>query len=52
MKDGPIKKSDLDVIQEFQKRKIDQKVHNLRMEKIQSKSGSIIRFYFRKPRLI
>lgn len=40
LKDGPIKKSDLDIIQEFQKRKIDQRIHNLRIEKLKSEPVS------------
>lgn len=44
LKNGPIKKSDLDVIQEFQKRKIDQRVHNLRMDKIREDSIDSIFF--------
>jgi hypothetical protein len=36
LRDGQIKKSDLDILQEFQKRKIDQRIHNLRKDKLKA----------------
>jgi hypothetical protein len=35
LKNSPIKQSDMDVLREFQKRKIDQQVNNYRKQKLQ-----------------
>lgn len=46
MKDGPIRKSDLDVIQEFQKRKVDQRIHFLRKEKLEEEGRRRSKSFF------